>query len=92
LWSWLLLARPERIGIGLLYVLPLAWVALTFYFSLPNAAPGNFAPQTGEPTNMTQERLRGREGTREALTFYFGIVLIGLVVTLVFFISAFSLP
>lgn len=74
------------------YLLPMIWIAVTLAVTLPPLANGPaIPPQTGEP-HLTQEQLRGPSGTRQALNFYFALVVIALVTMMTFFQIAKNLP
>lgn len=88
LWAGVLAARPAWAGLGWLYLWPLLWIALTFVFSFPGSPTHEYPVSSGEP-RFTQEQLQGRSGTRQVLNYYFAILTISLLVTLVFLYSAF---
>lgn len=90
-WAWLLYSRPAADGLGWLYLMPLIWISTTLWFIMVSPASRNFiqpAGGTGEPGMLTQERLRGIGGSREALRYYFGLLLIALIVIMTFMFSA----
>lgn len=82
-WDWFLYSLPRGTVNGWLYLMPLAWLILIFRYGFPITTPHQFPPQTAEPHN-TQESLQGASGTREALTFYFLLLMIGSIVLLLF--------
>ena len=67
-----------------LYALPILWLILLFIYSFPKNRMEEFPTITEEPS-LTQEALGGATVSREALTFYFLLLLIGLILGLVFF-------
>lgn len=82
-WAWNLHLLPPAVSSWWLYALPILWLILLFRFGFPVTSRREFPSLPGEPY-FTQESLRGRPGRREALTFYFLLLLIGLIVGLVF--------
>ena len=85
LWIWALYNMPAGLAAWWVYALPLVWMVLLFRFGFSGFGKVHQYPTfTGEP-RYTEESLRGRAGTREALTFYFLLLLIGLILGLVIF-------
>jgi hypothetical protein len=84
-------ARTSGLQQTLVYLLPLA--ALGIIFGNSFSAFSNPLPlqQTGEP-RTTQEAMRGRPATREALTLYFGLVAVGLLISLLLTYAFFFQP
>lgn len=79
-WLWLMNTLPTgSVAAFWIYGLPLIWLVLLFRFGFPKTNGQDMAPQLGEP-RYTQEFIRGEAGTREALTFYFLLLLIGLII------------
>jgi hypothetical protein len=81
-WAWFLYAMPHETTAGWLYIMPLVWFILIFRYAFPVTSPHHFPPQLSEPRD-TQESLEGASGTREALTLYFLLLMIGLIGLLV---------
>jgi hypothetical protein len=86
-WDWSLYSLPRPTTSGWIYVLPLIWLILIFRFGFPRVTSHEFPVTPGEPRH-TQEALRGDTGRREAITFYFAILLVGLLLTLMFLYTA----
>jgi len=84
LWVWNLYIRPTDIQSWWLYALPILWLILLFLYAFPKTRLNEFPSMPGEP-RFTQEALGGARATREALIFYFLLLLIGLILGLVFF-------
>jgi len=83
-WAWRLSLAPSGTGTWWLYVLPMLWLILLFRYGFPGLPPREYPPLTGEPY-ATQESLSGAPVRRQALTFYFLLVLISLILSLLFF-------
>ena len=83
-WVLIIYLKPGWGGLGLL-IFPLIWILGILFQSRPlPPRPETFA---GEPL-VTQEQLRGKAGTREALIIYFTLVLLALLfVWVVFYLS-----
>jgi hypothetical protein len=85
LWVWQLYGVPIGPSAWWLYALPMVWLILLFRYGFSGlGGPRQFPSYTGEPS-YTEEALRGAAGTREALTFYFLLLLIALILGLVFY-------
>ena len=74
---------------GWLYLVPLAWLAGTFALGFPKTSPDPFSGAIsetgqGEP-RQTQEAIRGKAGTREALQFYFSLLFVVMIAVLTFY-------
>jgi hypothetical protein len=87
IWDWLLYSLPQRVAAGWLYLVPVVWLIVIFRYGFPSTTPHHFPPQPGEPLE-TQEALQGAPATREALTFYFLLLMIGAIVMLLFLYTA----
>lgn len=83
-WAWNLYVRPTGIQSWWLYALPVLWLILLFRYGFPSPQQHEFPAITGEP-GYTQEYLGGARIRREALIFYFLLLLIGLILGIVFF-------
>jgi hypothetical protein len=88
-WAWYLSRWPSGPGSWWLYALPILWLILLFRFGFPVTRQREFPPLP-DALRMTQESLLGRPARREALTFYFLLLFISLVIGLVFFELAMS--
>jgi hypothetical protein len=83
-WLWFLVSKPQAVNGLLLFILPLFWLAGSLKVSSPLTS-GSTTPHTpnGEP-RVTQEQLKGRSGTLEALRLYFLLLAVGLVLLIAF--------
>jgi hypothetical protein len=86
-WDWALYSLPRTTTVGWLYILPLIWLILIFRFGFPRLASPQFPETPGEPRH-TQDTLRGQAGKREAVSLYFAILLVGLLLSLMFLFSS----
>lgn len=78
-WLGLLYALPlDHFDTIWLYGLPLTWFILLFRFGFPQSAYRDMPPHLEEP-GLTQETQLGAAGTHEALTFYFLLLFVGLI-------------
>jgi hypothetical protein len=84
LWVWYLSRWPSGLGSWWLYALPMLWLILLFRFGFPVTRQREF-PTLPDELRVTQESLLGQSARREALTFYFLLLFIGLTIGLVFF-------
>lgn len=85
-WFWFLLAKPQWVGNFWLFILPLLWIAGSMKASSPLTSKAPSYHPNGEP-RVTQEQLKGRAGTLEALKLYFLLLMAGLVLFLTFFLA-----
>jgi hypothetical protein len=83
-WVWYLSRWPSGPGSWWLYALPILWLVLLFRFGFPVTRQWEF-PTLPDELRVTQESLLGLSARREALTFYFLLLFIGLTIGLVFF-------
>lgn len=85
IWIWVLLTKPNWINALTLFILPFLWLAGSLKVSSPLTS-GNVPPHrlNGEP-RVTQEQLKGRTGTLEAVKLYFLLLAIVLVLFMAFY-------
>jgi hypothetical protein len=86
-WMWVLWTRPSWINLLTLFILPFLWLAGSLKASSPLTTGNIPQKRPDDEPRVTQEWLRGRAGTREALRLYFLLLAIALVLFLAFFAS-----
>jgi hypothetical protein len=82
-WLCLLAFRPQWANGITLFVIPVLWLAGTLKASSPFTLGNVSHPLNGEP-RVTQEQLKGRAGTLEALRLYFFLLVMALIVFIAF--------
>jgi hypothetical protein len=82
-WLCLLAFKPQWMNGLTLFVIPMLWLAGTLKTSSPFTLGSASHSFNGEP-RVTQEQLKGRAGTLEALRLYFFLLVMALIVFIAF--------